>query len=255
MHIIGKGTRAGRREPFCFVYLYQIVLPYKKEIVMCDHLDNKYNLTDKENKFVAKKNFVQLIHSNSKFEGVNTTLPQTKTIVEGMSVAGVSIDDIGVIVNLKRGWEYVINSKDEFNINSAKKINRIVARDDAIEPGAIRTGNVQIGGVEYEPDIPTEEELINDTEIIVNNKSNSKTQNIIQLMYTMMRKQYFWDGNKRTAILFANYYMIRNGLGVLNINELQMEEFNELLTKYYNTNNMNAILKWTYDNCIYGIDR
>ncbi|KRK81124.1 hypothetical protein [Companilactobacillus nodensis] len=134
---------------------------------MHEYLDDKFNLTDKENKFVAKKNFVQLIHSNSKFEGVNTTLSQTKTIVEGMSVAGISIDDIGVIVNLKRGWKYVIDSEDEFNINSVKKINEIVDRDDAIEPGAIRTGNVQIGGVEYEPDIPTEKELKDDIDNII----------------------------------------------------------------------------------------
>lgn len=222
---------------------------------MHEYLDDKFNLTDKENRFVAKKNFVQLIHSNSKFEGVNTTLSQTKTIVEGMSVAGISIDDIGVIVNLKRGWEYVIDSENEFNINSVKKINEIVARDDAIEPGAIGTGNVQIGGVEYEPDIPTEKELKDDIDDIINDKSNSKTQNIIQLMYTMMRKQYFWDGNKRTAILSTNYYMIRNGIGILNINEKQMPEFNDLLSNYYNTNDMRNLMQWTYDNCVYGIDR
>lgn len=213
-------------------------------------LDDKYNLTVKENTFVAKKNFIQLIHSNSKFEGINTTLPQTKTIVEGMGVSGVSIDAIGVIVNLKRGWEYVINSTDNFDNNSAKKINEIVSRDDAIDSVAIRTGNIQIGGVDYEPKIPTEDQLINDISICINNESQSKTQNIIELMYKMMRKQYFGDGNKRTAILFSNYYMIRNGLGVLNINEQQMEKFNELLSAYYNSNDMAVILQWTYDNCM-----
>jgi len=218
-------------------------------------LADKYNLTVKENTFLVKKNLVALIHSNSKFEGINTTLPQTKTIVEGMGVSGVSIEAIGVIVNLKRGWEYVINSTDKFDNNLVKKINGIVARDDDIDSVAIRTGNIQIGGVDYEPKIPTEDELISDISICINDESESKTQNIIELMYKMMRKQYFWDGNKRTAILFANYYMIRNGLGVLNINEQQMEKFNELLSAYYNSNDMTVILQWTYDNCIYGIDR
>lgn len=218
-------------------------------------LADKYNLTVKENTFVVKKNLVALIHSNSKFEGINTTLPQTKTIVEGMGVSGVSIEAIGVIVNLKRGWEYVINSTDKFDNNLVRKINGIVARDDDIDSVAIRTGNIQISGVDYEPKIPTEEELISDINMYNHNESQSKTQNIIELMYKMMRKQYFWDGNKRTAILFANYYMIRNGLGVLNINEQQMEEFNELLSAYYNSNDMTVILRWTYDNCIYGIDR
>ncbi|APX71623.1 Fic family protein [Companilactobacillus allii] len=217
--------------------------------------EDKYRLTDKENIFIAKKNFVALIHSNSKFEGVNTTLPETKTIVEGMSVAGISIDSIGVIVNLKRGWEFVINSNKEIDDEVAKTINGIVARDDSLDPGGIRTGEIQIGGVEYQPSIPTEEELANDIDTHLRNKQKSKTQNIIELMYSMMRNQYFWDGNKRTSILFANYYMIRNGIGILNINEKQMPEFNELLTKYYNTNELGELLQWTYDNCIYGIDR
>jgi len=218
-------------------------------------LADKYNLTVKENTFLVKKNLVALIQSNSKFEGISTTLPQTKTIVEGMGVSGVIIEAIGVIVNLKRGWEYVINSTDKFDNNLVKKINGIVARDDDIDSVAIRTGNIQISGVDYEPKIPTEEELISDINMYTHNESQSKTQNIIELMYKMMRKQYFWDGNKRTAILFANYYMIRNGLGVLNINERQMEKFNELLSAYYNSNDMTVILQWTYDNCIYGIDR
>jgi len=218
-------------------------------------LADKYNLTVKENTFLVKKNLVALIQSNSKFEGISTTLPQTKTIVEGMGVSGVIIEAIGVIVNLKRGWEYVINSTDKFDNNLVRKINGIVARDDDIDSVAIRTGNIQISGVDYEPKIPTEEELISDINMYTHNESQSKTQNIIELMYKMMRKQYFWDGNKRTAILFANYYMIRNGLGVLNINERQMEKFNELLSAYYNSNDMTVILQWTYDNCIYGIDR
>ncbi|MFD1472234.1 Fic family protein [Companilactobacillus mishanensis] len=216
---------------------------------------DKFNLTEKENKFVAKKNFVQLIHSNSRFEGVNTTLPQTQTIVDGMSVAGVKIEDIQVIVNLKRAWDYVITSTDSSPIEIAKKINEIVARDDALIPGEIRTGNVQIGGVDYEPVIPTEKQLRNDIDMFKNNQSMSSTESIIHLMYSMMRKQYFWDGNKRTAILFANYLMIRNGIGVLNINEKQMDVFNEMLSKYYETDDVDDLLKWTYENCIYGITK
>ena len=62
---------------------------------------NKYQLTDRESRFLLKKSLVELIHANSRLEKVNTTFPQTKTIVEGMSVSGVSIDDIQVILNLK----------------------------------------------------------------------------------------------------------------------------------------------------------
>ena len=52
-------------------------------------MENKYNLTDRESRFLLKKSIVELMYANSRLEKVNTTFPQTKTIVEGMSVSGV----------------------------------------------------------------------------------------------------------------------------------------------------------------------
>lgn len=62
---------------------------------------DKFHLTKEQNRRFAKKNLVRLVFTNSRFEGVNTTLPQTQTIIDGMSPAGVSIDDSNVIVQLK----------------------------------------------------------------------------------------------------------------------------------------------------------
>ncbi|RKM11587.1 hypothetical protein D6D59_02580 [Moraxella catarrhalis] len=39
----------------------------------------------------------------------------------------------------------------------------------------------------------------------------------------MMRHQLFWDGNKRIAMICANYELIMAGCGMLNINENQLE--------------------------------
>lgn len=64
---------------------------------------DKFHLTKEQNRCFTKKNIVRLVFTNSRFEGVNTTLPQTQTIIDGMSAAGVSIDDSNVIVQLKRG--------------------------------------------------------------------------------------------------------------------------------------------------------
>ena len=45
---------------------------------------DKFNLTLEQNRFLARKNIVEVIHSISRLEKVNTTFPQTKTIIDSM---------------------------------------------------------------------------------------------------------------------------------------------------------------------------
>lgn len=71
--------------------------------------EDKYSFTQDQNRRFAKMNLTRLVFTNSRFEGVNTTLSQTQTIIDGLGVDGVPIDDINIIVQLKRAWQYIIN--------------------------------------------------------------------------------------------------------------------------------------------------
>ncbi|MGX5377011.1 hypothetical protein ACWCL1_01885 [Ligilactobacillus sp. LYQ135] len=62
-------------------------------------------LTDQENTFLLKKLIIDSIYNASRLENVNTTFPQTETIINGMSVAGISTEDTQVILNLKNAWQ------------------------------------------------------------------------------------------------------------------------------------------------------
>ncbi len=68
-----------------------------------------------------------------------------------------------------------------------------------------------------------------------------------------MRKQLFWDGNKRTSTIVANKIMIQNGKGIIKVPDNKLEQFNTLLSDYYTTNNMDTIKQFIYENCIDGI--
>ena len=68
-----------------------------------------------------------------------------------------------------------------------------------------------------------------------------------------MRKQLFWDGNKRTSTICANKIMIENGAGIIKVPDTKLEEFNILLTEFYNTNDNEKIKQFIFDNCIDGI--
>ena len=102
---------------------------------------DKYNFTQDQNRRFAKMNLTRLVFTNSRFEGVNTTLPQTQTIIDVLGVDGVPVDDINVIVQLKRAWQYIINEEQPISLAVMKNINKIVAKLDSLEPGALRTGS------------------------------------------------------------------------------------------------------------------
>lgn len=110
-----------------------------------------YSFTSEENRRFARSNFTKLVHTNARFEGINTTLTQTQTIMDGMSVAGVPVEDVLTIVNLKRGWQYVTTETAEMTLDIEKSINKIVAAEDALVPGELRQGQggVNLGDEEF----------------------------------------------------------------------------------------------------------
>ena len=61
-----------------------------------------------------------------------------------MSAAGVSIDDTNVIVQLKRGWQYIIREDKDLSLKIEQNINLLVARYDSLDPGSFRTGSFTV---------------------------------------------------------------------------------------------------------------
>ena len=102
-------------------------------------MENKYSLTLEQNIFLAKRNLVDNVYANARMEGVNVTFPQTKTILEGVNVPNLKLDEIQCILNLRDAWNYFINNiKLEFNLNFICKINELVARNESISWGTLR---------------------------------------------------------------------------------------------------------------------
>ena len=215
-------------------------------------MKNKYNLTQEQNIFLAKRNIVDNIYSNARMEGINITFPQTKTILEGVNVPNLKIDEIQVILNLRDAWQYVLNNIDkDFKLDFICKINEFVTRNESIEWGALRTGKVEVTGTNYIPEIPNKL----DVEDRLNNilKIKNTTERAIEYMLYGIKAQLFWDGNKRTSTIVANKIMIENGAGIIKVPDNKLEEFNILLSDYYTNDNKEAIKMFIYNNCIDGI--
>ncbi|EHL2448388.1 Fic family protein [Enterococcus faecalis] len=218
---------------------------------------DKYHLSRKESVYLLKKNIVELVYNAGKFEGLNTTLLQTEEIIKYNRANNVAVDDVLTVVNLKRGFEMLLNDVQEPLIETSKRINRIVAAEDALFPGEIRTGGVEVSTIQgrYVPPMLTEDEIKNQYDEIMNQEI-SETEKALRLFLFIAKNQIFWDGNKRTALLTANKIMFSQGLGLLSIPETVFAKFNELLSMYYNSNQSSdelKILSFIHEECIYGI--
>ncbi|MFS1208672.1 Fic family protein [Enterococcus lactis] len=218
---------------------------------------DKYHLSRKESVYLLKKNIVELVYNAGKFEGLNTTLLQTEEIIKYNRANNVAVNDVLTVVNLKRGFEMLLNDVQEPLLETSKRINRIVAAEDALFPGEIRTGGVEVSTIQgrYVPPMLTEDEVKNQYDEIMNQEI-SETEKASRLFLFISKNQIFWDGNKRTALLTANKIMFSHGLGLLSVPESVFAKFNELLSMYDNSNqssNESKILSFIHEECIYGI--
>ena len=111
------------------------------------------------------------------------------------------------------------------------QINKIVEDGFSLTAGRIRSVPVTIGGSTYIPPIPFEDQVKQDLHDALNNEEGIDLA--IDLVLYVMKKQLFLDGNKRTAIIFANHYLFSHALGLIVVPAEQVKEYKKVLVSYY----------------------
>lgn len=215
---------------------------------------DKYRLTPEQSLFIAKKNWDGNVYCGMKMENRNVTFPQTKTILDGVNVPNVQLDDIQAILNMRDAWRYVLSAVDApVTLEYVCKLNEYIARNEALEWGKLRTGRVGISGTDYVPPVP-EENTVREALSAILQADTTATEKALNAFVWGARAQLFWDGNKRTSLVLANKILLENGAGMLTISDKNMEEFNTLLLNYYNTGEPEALKAFLYGKAIQGID-
>ena len=183
----------------------------------------------------ARANLISSIYDQAILEGVTTTFSTIETIIDNGKVSNMKADDVLKILNLKHAWEFlldedVILSPAYFYLLSS--IAKLINESFYYNGGKIRTLPVKTGGTSYIPPIPNEiniKETLSQI-IFINDEAINKA---IELCLYVMKTQIFNDGNKRTAVIFANHYLINNGKGLLVVSEDKVPAFKKLLVDYY----------------------
>ena len=191
----------------------------------------------------VRANMKSIIYDQAVLEGVGTTFPDTELIIENGKVNNVSAEDVQKILNLKHAWEFVLD-KDVIqfptNYYVCQYIARLINEGFYQEGGRIRGVPVTIGGSSYIPPLPIEYVVKDDIDHITSN-SEDPVAVAIDLALYVMKTQIFNDGNKRTAIIFANHYLIAHGGGLMVVPEGLVPEFKKMLVKYYENIDLNSV--------------
>lgn len=222
----------------------------KKELGVLQYSSEELTDQVKINIDLARRNMVDSIYKQAKLEGVATTYSDTETIVNGGKVKDMTATDISKVVNLKHAWEFILGEgviTYPTNYAILCQINEIVEEGFSYTAGKIRSVPVSIGWSSYLPPLPYEPQIKEEL-IELLSKDNSYDVAIDLLLY-VMKKQLYLDGNKRTAVIFANHYLISRGMGLIVISAELVDEFKKYLIDYYEDKN-DDIKVFLYNKCL-----
>ena len=124
-------------------------------------MDDKFNLSERESKFLAKKLIIESIYNLAKLEGCNITFPETQLIYNGINDSNVTIDDVIVVRNLKAAWEFYLNREfgTELTLEFLLAINKRVSNNESLDWGVLRCGSIGISGTNHKPKVPEEQKV------------------------------------------------------------------------------------------------
>ena len=211
----------------------------------------------KESNFIARKYIKENIYGLAKVELPHITFPQTEEILEKSKLYGVDYEDVLTVINLKQAWNYIIkNMNHDITEDRIMELHSKIAYHQAMEWGVFRNGQVGITGTDYVPINPREkpgklEALFDETLSKFNIlKKDFPIEASLDYLVIAIKSQFFWDGNKRTALATANLAMLQSGNGVIGISDHNAKAFNTTLKHYYNTDDKRPLIETLYNKCI-----
>lgn len=186
-------------------------------------------------------NWLKILEQNS------STLPQTRTILNGKSVEGLDVNDLLQVKNYGDGAKELVRllRSREFSIDieTASALHRYVGYKDALEWGTLRNLNTGIHDVEYVP--PSFEKLpmlAKDGFDFLTSEVRDPKEQAIAVFLFMARTQFFFDANKRTASLMMNGCLMLNGYWPITVLNQESVEFHQKLGQFYETGNANDMM-------------
>ena len=186
---------------------------------------------------LAKREVASFVCDAVNLEGINFTLPEIQTLLDGITVGGHKLKDQQIAVNQASAWrllfDWLENDQFEISINKACLLHAVAAKEDALTWGEFRSGSVTIAGTDY---LPPHAKELNHLFTLMTKKLfeiNDIYDQAIHLFLTMARSQFFYDVNKRMGRFMMNGHLLNYGFPAINLPAKRQLEFNSLMLDFY----------------------
>lgn len=198
--------------------------------------------------FLAKKQLPVLVCDAVNLEGVNFTLPEVQTLLDGVTVGGHSLQDEIITLNQANAWRFLFDrvEANQFSLehNFVCELHEILAQKESLSWGIFRDGKVTIAGTDYAP--PDADKLSTCWSALIEKHQSVLHQEKIDIEKTythaisvfleMARMQFFYDANKRLGRIMMNGILLTNGLPAINLPAKKQLEFNQQMLDFYPSN-------------------
>jgi hypothetical protein len=202
----------------------------------------------------------ELIWNTAALEGNNFTLPEVKTLLEGVTVGGRKLEDAQQIIALSEAYnlldEMVGNGQFSLTKDVSDQVHRLVARHEAIEAGSFRGegraqggGNVRLasggvvpGTVHGEGGALLREHFANLVDYV--STLNDARRRALIYFASAARRQFYFDGNKRTARLMMAGELMSSGYDLVSVPYSRKLEFNNALDVLFDRDDATELLRF-----------
>ncbi|WP_245809567.1 Fic family protein [Desulfamplus magnetovallimortis] len=194
---------------------------------------------------LARRQLSEFVCDAVNLEGIPFTLPEIQTLLEGITVGGHKISDQQVAINQANTWKALFNliETDQFMLTMEQicMLHKIAAKEEALEWGNFRSGDVTIAGTDYMPP-PSKilsqifKKMLHKTALL-----SDIYDQAIHLFLTMARTQFFYDVNKRMGRFIMNGWLLKHGFPAINLPAKRQLEFNQLMLDFYKSGNQESM--------------
>jgi Fic family protein len=202
----------------------------------------------------------ELVWNTAALEGNNFTLPEVKTLLEGVTVGGKRLDDAEQVLALSDAYNRIdeMVGAGEFSLSKAvsDELHGLLAKHEAIESGSFRGEGAVIGGgtvrlasggaVDGTPHGVGGEALRAHFDDLISFLEAVEDPRQRALIYfaSAVRRQFYFDGNKRTARLMMTGELMSSGFDVVSVPFARKLEFNQALDVLFSDDDATDLLRF-----------